>query len=68
VLDGLGAEEQQQEPADDLQGAVEALEHQPDLEGLVQRRRQGLRRSIRVCRRFGWSISVRQRLSRSIRG
>jgi len=38
MIDGAGAEEKQQDPADKLQDAVQALEHQADLEGLVQRR------------------------------
>ena len=44
VLDGVGVEEQQQDAADDFQDAVETLEHQADLEGRVQRRRQRLGR------------------------
>ena len=42
VLDRLRAEEQQQDPADDLQDPVEALEYQADLERLVQRRGERL--------------------------
>ena len=38
MLDGIRAEEQQQDPADDLKDAVQAFQHQADLEGLVERR------------------------------
>jgi hypothetical protein len=47
VLDRIRAQEQQQDPADNLQDPIQAFEHQADLEGRVQRRRQRLGRRLR---------------------
>ena len=52
LLECGGRDEQQDDPADDFEGAVDAFESDADLEGAVERSRRLL--DVRLCRLVGW--------------